>query len=162
MNSTFYNQLLNDVQGYVKAQYQLLQVQSIEKTSQIIGLIIGAMLAIVMIVIGMIFLAIAFAAWLEQWLPMWASYLIVAVITMVVSAVVILGRKIWFIRPIEKQLTNMMLDNKKPLAEQKISIENQVTKQQAFVERDFGEVQQEWSHMKIILHTISDLISSKK
>ena len=162
MNTTFYNQLLTDIQGYIKAQYQLLQVKSVEKTSQIIGLIVGAIIAIVMIVIALIFLAIAFAAWLEYWLPMWASYLIVAVATIIMASIIVLGRKIWFVRPVQKQLTKMTMESKQPLEEQKKTIENQVAMQQACIERDMGEMQHEWSKMKLILHTIGDLISPPK
>ena len=74
----FYNQLLSDTQAYLKTQYQLLQVRSIEQTSQLLGLIITLFAMTAIVVIGLIFLAIALAAWLEQWLPMWASYLVIA------------------------------------------------------------------------------------
>ena len=37
----FYNQLVSDTQAYLKTQYQLLQVRSIEQTSQLLGLIIA-------------------------------------------------------------------------------------------------------------------------
>ena len=162
MKASFYNQLFTDIQDYARAEYQLLQVKSVEKTSQLVGLIVGAVIAIVMIVIALIFLAIAFAAWLEYWLPMWASYLIVAVATIIMALIIVLGRKLWFVRPVQKQLTTMTMDSNQPLEEQKKAIENQVAMQQAFLERDMGEVQREWSQIKLIIHSIVDWISPQK
>ena len=62
----FYNQLLADIQSYIKSQIQLLKVQSIEQTSQLLGLIIALFAITAIVVVGLIFLAIALAAWLEQ------------------------------------------------------------------------------------------------
>ena len=62
MNTSLYNQLLADIQSYIKSQLQLLKVQSIEQTSQLLGLIIALFAITAIVVVGLIFLAIAFVA----------------------------------------------------------------------------------------------------
>ena len=66
MNTGIYSQLLTDTQEYIKSQYKLLQVKSIEHVSRLIGLILTIVMISAIVVIGLIFLAVALAAWLEQ------------------------------------------------------------------------------------------------
>ena len=143
-----YNQLLTDTQAYLKTQYQLLQVRSIEQTSQLLGLIITLFAMTAIVVIGLIFLAIALAAWLEQWLPMWASYLVIAGAMLLIALGVFLGRRLWFIRPIEKHLGKVVLDNPQPLKQQKQSIENQFSMHRKLLERDIQDVRRNWAQMQ--------------
>ena len=143
-----YNQLLSDTQAYLKTQYQLLQVRSIEQTSQLLGLIITLFAMTAIVVIGLIFLAIALAAWLEQWLPMWASYLVIAGALLLIVLGVLWGRRLWFVRPIEKHLGEVVLDNPQPLKMQKQSLENQSAMQRELLERDMAEVRRDWAQMQ--------------
>ena len=144
----FYNQLMSDTQAYLKTQYQLLQVRSIEQTSQLLGLIITLFAMTAIVVIGLIFLAIALAAWLEQWLPMWASYLVIAGAMLLIALGVLWGRRLWFVRPIEKHLGEVILDNPQPLKQQKQSLENQFSMQRKLLERDMQEVRRNWAQMQ--------------
>ena len=144
----FYNQLVSDTQAYLKTQYQLLQVRSIEQTSQLLGLIITLFSIVAIVVVGLIFLAIALAAWLEQWLPMWASYLVIAGAMLLIALGVFWGRRLWFIRPIEKHLGKVVLDNPQPLKQQKQSLENQFSMQRELLERDMAEVRRGWAQMQ--------------
>ena len=155
----FYNQLVSDTQAYLKTQYQLLQVRSIEQTSQLLGLIISHFAITAIVVIGLIFLAIALAAWLEQWLPMWASYLVIAGAMLLIALGVLWGRRLWFVRPIEKHLGEVVLDNPQPLKQQKQSLENQSAMQRELLERDIESIQQEWSLLQHILQIIRSIIS---
>ena len=155
----FYNQLVSDTQAYLKTQYQLLQVRSIEQTSQLLGLIITLFAMTAIVVIGLIFLAIALAAWLEQWLPMWASYLVIAGAMLLIALGVLWGRRLWFVRPIEKHLGEVVLDNPQPLKQQKQSLENQSAMQRELLERDIESIQQEWSLLQHILQIIRSIIS---
>ena len=157
MNPTLYNQLLSDTQAYLKSQYQLLQVRSIEQTSQLLGLIITLFAITAIVVVGLIFLAIALAAWLEQWLPMWASYLIIAGTMLLIALGVLWGRRLWFVRPIEKHLGEVVLDNPQPLKQQKQSLENQSTMQRELLERDMAEIRRDWSHVQQIWQMIQGL-----
>lgn len=143
-----YNQLLSDTQAYIKTQYQLLQVRSIEQTSQLLGLIITLFSIVAIVVVGLIFLAIALAAWLEQWLPMWASYLVIAGTMLLIALGVFWGRRLWFIRPIEKHLGKVVLDNPQPLKQQKQSLENQSSMQRKLLEHDMQEVRRNWAQMQ--------------
>ena len=143
-----YNQLLTDIQVYMKSQLQLLQLRSIEQTSQLLGLIITLFAITAIVVIGLIFLAIALAAWLEQWLPMWASYLVIAGAMLLIALGVFWGRRLWFIRPIEKHLGKVVLDNPQPLKQQKQSLENQFSMQRKLLERDMQEVRRNWAQMQ--------------
>ena len=153
----FYNQLVSDTQVYLKTQYQLLQVRSIEQTSQLLGLIITLFAITAIVVIGLIFLAIALAAWLEQWLPMWASYLVIAGAMLLIALVVFWGRRLWFVRPIEKHLGEVVLDNPQSLKQQKQSLENQSAMQRELLERDMAEIRRDWSQVQQIWQMIQGL-----
>ena len=152
-----YNQLLTDIQAYLKSQFQLLQLRSIEQTSQLLGLIIALFSIVAIVVVGLIFLAIALAAWLEQWLPMWASYLIIAGAMLLIALGVFWGRRLWFIRPIEKHLGKVVLDNPQPLKQQKQSIENQFSMQRDLLERDMAEVRRNWAQMQQLWQMFQEL-----
>lgn len=158
MNKTIYNQLLTDTQEYVKVQYKLLQVKGIEQTSQLIGVIITIVMISAIVVIGLIFLAIALAAWLEQWLAMWASYLVIAAAMLLIALVIYFGRRLWFVRPIEKHLGEVILNDTASLKNQKQSIENQSAVQRELLQRDVQAIQQEWSHIAHFLQVIKGLL----
>ena len=159
MNTTIYNQLRTDAQEYIKLQYKLLQVKGIEQTSRLIGLIITIVMITAIVVIGLIFLAIALAAWLEQWLPMWASYLVIAGAMLLIALVVYWGGRWWFVRPIEKHLSELVTDDMRPLCQQKQAIENQSTMQQELLQRDISAIRQEWSQVERLLQMIKSIIS---
>ena len=157
-----YNQLLADIQTYIKSQFQLLQVRSIEQTSQLLGLIIALFAITAIVVVGLIFLAIALAAWLEQWLPMWASYLVIAGGMGLIALGVYWGRRLWFVRPIEKHLSEVIMDNPAPLKQQKQSIENQSAMQRELLERDIASVQRDWAQVQQLFALLREIISPKK
>ena len=159
MATTIYNQLLTDTQRYFKLQYKLLQVKGIEQTSQFIGMIITIVMITAIIVIGLIFLAIALAAWLEQWLPMWASYLVIAGAMLLIALAIYWGKKWWFVRPVEKHLSKVILDDNTPLKRQKQAIENQSTMQYELLQRDVSSIKQEWAQIERILQLIRNIIS---
>jgi ABC-type nickel/cobalt efflux system permease component RcnA len=155
-----YNQLVSDTQAYLKTQYQLLQVRSIEQTSQLLGLIITLFTITAIVVIGLIFLAIALAAWLEQWLPMWASYLVIAGAMLLIALGVFWGRRLWFVRPIEKHLGEVILDNPQPLKEHRQSLDSQSSMQRELLERDMAEVRRDWTQVQQIWQMIRGLLTN--
>ncbi len=157
-----YNQLLADIQSYIKSQFQLLKVQSVEQTSQLLGLIIALFAITAIVVVGLIFLAIALAAWLEQWLPMWASYLVIAGGMGLIALGVYWGRRLWFVRPIEKHLSEVIMDSPAPLKQQKQSIENQSAMQRELLERDIASVQRDWAQVQQLFALLREIISPKK
>ena len=159
MNTSIYNQLLTDIQAYMKSQYQLLQVRSVEQTSQLIGLIIALFAITAIVVVGLIFFTIALAAWLEQWLPMWASYLVIAGAMGLIALAVYWGRRLWFVRPIEKHLSEVVMDNPTPLKQQKQTVENQAAMQRELLERDVAEIQRDWSQVQQIWQMIRGLLT---
>ena len=159
MATTIYNQLVTDTQEYIKTQYKLLQIKSIEQTSRLIALIITIVVITAIVVIGLIFLAIALAAWLEQWLPMWASYLVIAGTMLVIALAIFWGKKWWFVRPIEKHLSEVVLDDTTLLSKQKQSIESQSSMQRELLKRDINTIQQEWVQIERILQVIREFIS---
>ena len=159
MATTIYHQLVTDTQEYIKTQYKLLQIKSIEQTSRLIALIITIVVISAIVVIGLIFLAIALAAWLEQWLPMWASYLVIAGTMLVIALAIFWGKKWWFVRPIEKHLSEVVLDDTTLLTKQKQSIENQSSMQRELLQRDINTIQQEWVQIERILQLIREFIS---
>lgn len=157
-----YNQLLADIQSYIKSQLQLLKVQSVEQTSQLLGLIIALFAITAIVVVGLIFLAIALAAWLEQWLPMWASYLVIAGGMGLIALGVYWGRRLWFVRPIEKHLSEVIMDSPAPLKQQKQAIENQSAMQREILDRDIATVQRDWAHVQQLFALLREIISPKK
>ena len=157
-----YNQLLSDTQAYLKTQYQLLQVRSIEQTSQLLGLIITLFAMTAIVVVGLIFLAIALAAWLEQWLPMWASYLVIAGAMLLIALGVLWGRRLWFVRPIEKHLGEVILDNPQSLKKRKQALDSQSTMQRELLERDLAEVRRDWSQVQHLFSLLRDIFSPKE
>ena len=162
MNGNLYNQLLTDIQSYTKSQFQLLKVQSIEQMSLLIGLIMTIVAITAIVVIGLIFLAIALAAWLEQWLPRWASYLVIAGGMGLIALGVYWGRRLWFVRPIEKHLSEVVMDNPAPLKQQKQSIENQTAMQRELLQRDLATVQRDWAQVQQLFALLREIISPKK
>ncbi|MBR2935738.1 MAG: phage holin family protein [Paludibacteraceae bacterium] len=162
MNTSLYNQLLADIQTYIKSQLQLLKVQSIEQTSQLLGLIIALFAITAIVVVGVIFLAIALAAWLEQWMPMWASYLVIAGGMGLIALGVYWGRRLWFVRPIEKHLSEVIMDSPAPLKQQKQAIENQSAMQRELLERDIASVQRDWAQVQQLFALLREIISPKK
>ena len=157
-----YNQLLSDTQAYLKTQYQLLQVRSIEQTSQLLGLIITLFAMTAIVVVGLIFLAIALAAWLEQWLPMWASYLVIAGAMLMIALGVLWGRRLWFVRPIEKQLGEVVMGTPQPLKQQKQSLENQSAMQHELLNRDIAEIRRDWSQVQQLFALLKDVFLPKE
>lgn len=157
-----YNQLLADIQSYIKSQFQLLKVQSVEQTSLLLGLIIALFAITAIVVVGLIFLAIALAAWLEQWLPMWASYLVIAGGMGLIALGVYWGRRLWFVRPIEKHLSEVIMDSPAPLKQQKQAIENQSAMQRELLDRDIATVQRDWAHVQQLFALLREIISPKK
>lgn len=162
MNTGLYSQLITDIQSYIRSQVQLLQLRSIEERSRLIGMMITIIVMTTIIIIGLIFLAIALAAWLEQWLPMWASYLVVAGAMGLVAVVVYMGRRIWFVRPVERHLCETTLGAAIPLQKQMQSLEDQAKLQRELLSRDMAEIQRDWSQVRQLLTLLRDLISPKK
>ena len=158
----FNDRLITDIHAYLKTQYQLLQVRSIEQTSQLLGLIITLFAITAIVVIGLIFLAIALAAWLEQWLPMWASYLVIAGAMLRIALGVLWGRRLWFVRPIEKHLGEVVMDNPQPLKQQKQAIENQSSMQRELLERDIAEIRRDWAQVQHLFSLLRDILSPKE
>lgn len=159
MNTTIYNQLLTDTQEYIQTQYKLLQVKGVEQTSRLIGVVITIVMMTAIVVIGLIFLAIALAAWLEQWLPMWASYLVIAGAMLLIALLVYCGRTLWFVRPIEKHLSDVVMDDTSPVKKQKQSLETQSSVQRELLQRDMNAIHQEWLQLERILQAIRNVIS---
>ena len=148
MKAGLCDQLLVDIQGYIRAELRILKLQGVEQVSQLLGLIIALFAITAIVVVGLIFLAIALAAWLEQWLPMWASYLVIAGAMLLIALGVLLGRRLWFVRPIEKHLGELVMDNPQPLKQQKQTIENQSAMQRELLERDIAEIRRDWAQMQ--------------
>ena len=159
MNTTIYNQLITDTQEYIQTQYKLLQVKGVEQTSRLIGVVITIVMMTAIVVIGLIFLAIALAAWLEQWLPMWASYLVIAGAMLLIALLVYWGRTLWFVRPIEKHLSDVVMDDTSPVKKQKQSLETQSSVQRELLQRDMNAIHQEWLQLERILQAIRNVIS---
>ena len=90
---------------------------------------------------------------------MWASYLVIAGAMLLIALVVYWGGRWWFVRPIEKHLSELVTDDMRPLCQQKQAIENQATMQQELLQRDISAIRQEWSQVERLLQMIKSIIS---
>ena len=90
---------------------------------------------------------------------MWASYLVIAGAMLLIAFGAFWGRKLWFVRPIEKHLCELVTTDTRPLILQKQSIENQATMQQELLQRDVNAIRQEWSLVERVLQIIKSIIS---
>ena len=90
---------------------------------------------------------------------MWASYLVIAGAMLLIALGVLLGRRLWFVRPIEKHLGELVMDNPQPLKQQKQTIENQSAMQRELLERDVAEIQRDWSQVQQIWQMIRGLLA---
>lgn len=159
MNTSIFYQLLIDIKSYIQSQLQLLQLQSIQQISQLVGLILALFTMTAIAIIATIFLAIALAAWLEQWLPMWASYLVIAA-TMFIIAFIIYGcRGLLIVRPIEKIVSNAVMQDSKPLDVQKQLLQEQTAIKREKVQSQIDTIKQNWEDLEHILQTIKSTIS---
>lgn len=159
MNTSIFYQLLVDIKSYIQSQLQLLQLQSIQQISQLVGLILALFTMTAIAIIATIFLAIALAAWLEQWLPMWASYLVIAA-TMFIIAFIIYGcRGLLIVRPIEKIVSNAVMQDSKPLDVQKQLLQEQTAIKREKVQSQIDAIKHNWKDLEHILQTIKSTIS---
>lgn len=159
MNTSIFYQLLVDIKSYIQSQLQLLQLQSIQQTSQLLGFILALFTMTAIAIIATIFLAIALAAWLEQWLPMWASYLVIAA-TMFIIAFIIYGcRGLLIVRPIEKIVSNAVMQDSKPLDVQKQLLQERTAIKREKVQSQIDTIKQNWEDLEHILQTIKSTIS---
>jgi hypothetical protein len=93
---------------------------------------------------------------------MWASYLVIAGAMLLISLGVFLGRRLWFVRPIEKHLSEVVMDNPQPLKQQKQAIESQSSIQRELLERDMAEIRRDWSQVQQLLSLLRDILSPKE
>jgi len=92
---------------------------------------------------------------------MWASYLVIAGGMGLIALGVYWGRRLWFVRPIEKHLSEVIMDSTASLKQQKQSIENQSAMQRELLERDIAEIRRDWAHVQQIFSFFRDIISSE-
>ena len=78
---------------------------------------------------------------------------------LLIALTVYLGKKWWFVRPVEKHLSKVILDDNTPLKRQKQAIENQSTMQYELLQRDVSSIKQEWTQIVRILQLIRNIIS---
>jgi uncharacterized membrane protein YfhO len=151
-------QLWVDGKSYLTIQYRLLQVRATQLQSQVFGMLLARLTAILLLIITLIFLAISLAAFLEYWLPMWASYLIISGLILLVLIVVVICRKYFFVRPIEKELLFMQKMSTKPTEEQIHELENQSVIVNNNINKDIDSIRREW----VILGSLYNMFAGKK
>jgi hypothetical protein len=72
---------------------------------------------------------------------------------------VLWGRRLWFVRPIERHLSEVVLDNPQPLKQQKQSLENQSSMQRKLLERDMSEIRCNWAQMQQLWRLLTSLFT---
>ena len=88
-----------------------------------------------------------------------ASYLVIAGAMLLIALAIYWGKKWWFVRPVEKHLSKVILDDNTPLKRQKQTIESQSSMQCELLQRDVSSIKQEWTQIERILQLIRSLIS---
>ena len=87
------------------------------------------------------------------------TYLVIAGAMGLIALGVLCGRRLWFVRPIEKHLSAVVMDNPVPLKQQKQTVENQAAMQRELLERDVAEIQRDWSQVQQIWQMIRGLLA---
>jgi predicted PurR-regulated permease PerM len=77
---------------------------------------------------------------------------------LLIALAVYWGRILWFVRPIEKHLSRVVLDDTTSLKQLKQSIETQSAMQHEILQRDIANIQQEWAQLQRILQMIGSII----
>jgi hypothetical protein len=93
---------------------------------------------------------------------MWISYLVIAGAMLLIAIGVFWGRRIWFVRPIEKHLSEVIMDNPMPLKQQKQIAETKVAMQRGLFERDITEIHSKWKQIQHICSLLWDTLSPTK
>ena len=78
---------------------------------------------------------------------------------LLLALVVYWGQRWWFVRPVEKHLSDVIMEDTKPLVQQKQLLESQSAVQYELLQRDVKTIRQEWSYVESILQVIKNMMS---
>jgi len=103
----------NDLQQYLSQRYELLKLELLEKSSQIISVILSMIIVVVCALAVFIYLSNAFVSWLTLALNEGWAYTIVCAIYIIIVIVVFRHKDTLFVKPMIRKLSRILYAKKK-------------------------------------------------
>ena len=106
--------LFLDIQDYLKTRGQLLRINAVEKSSQ---LLMWLMLTIVALLIGLFalaFITVALTLLLAKVIPLWSACLINAALFLLLLVVIFYNRERMFLNPILRRMSDIFYADEEP------------------------------------------------
>ena len=100
-------QILSEVETFVKAEYDVARLQVIEKASKVVGWLLLSICLILVAFAVLTFCAAAAVFALAQYIPTWAACLIIGAVYLLLIPVLLACSKILFINPIIRKLSGL-------------------------------------------------------
>ncbi len=105
-----YKQLLDDSKSYLKARYDLLRLELLDKLSQIMGYLIMVIVLLLLLMGVLAYLSVALVNSLSAIMPTWTACIILAAVITIIAVVLYYNKEKIFINPFVKLLSGMLFD----------------------------------------------------
>lgn len=102
-----------DLNKYLSQRYDLLKLELLEKSSQILSVILSMIIVVVCALAVFIYLSNAFVSWLTIALNEGWAYTIVCVIYIIIVLVVLRYKDQLFVKPLIRKLSRILYDTKR-------------------------------------------------
>lgn len=107
-----YNRLQEDIRAYIKTRLDIFKLDTLEKVSQIVGIVLFAFVLALLIFAVITFSCLALIYALGLHLPMWASALVVVALWFIFMTLCIIFRKQLFINPMLAAIAAILFEEK--------------------------------------------------
>lgn len=102
-----------DLNKYLSQRYDLLKLELLEKSSQILSVILSMIIVVVCALAVFIYLSNAFVSWLTIALNEGWAYTIVCAIYIIIVLVVLRHKDQLFVKPLIRKLSRILYDTKR-------------------------------------------------
>lgn len=102
-----------DISKYLSQRYDLLKLELLEKSSQILSVILSMIIVVVCALAVFIYLSNAFVSWLTIALNEGWAYTIVCAIYIIIVLVVLRYKDQLFVKPLIRKLSRILYDTKR-------------------------------------------------
>jgi hypothetical protein len=104
-----YKSLVNNVKDYADLQLQLLKLNIVEKTSQILSLLIGIIAGTILLMAAFVYFSMMFVLWMKTLTgSLTYGFLIIAAFFLLLFILFVLLRKKLIINPIIKKMSSIL------------------------------------------------------
>lgn len=102
-----------DISKYLSQRYDLLKLELLEKSSQILSVVLSMIIVVVCALAVFIYLSNAFVSWLTIALNEGWAYTIVCAIYIIIVLVVLRYKDQLFVKPLIRKLSRILYDTKR-------------------------------------------------